>query len=170
MLGSGSLLAPLGVLVAAVRDPEPERAAIERIAPELAAYRYLLLTTFKRDGTPVATPVWFAADGDRLVATSTAGAWKVKRLRREPRALGAGCDVRGTPLGATIDLVGEVLPASEAKAVERALDRRYGASAIGFRQLSRLSGRGEREYMAFRVADHAAPAPSAETAQRLATA
>lgn len=42
MLGSGSLLAPLGVLVAAVRDPEPERAAIERIAPELAAYRYLL--------------------------------------------------------------------------------------------------------------------------------
>lgn len=141
-----------GVLVAAVRDPGPERAAIERVAPELAPYRYLLLTTYKRDGTPVATPVWFAADGDRIVATSTAGAWKVKRLRREPRALGAGCDARGNALGPTIELVGEVLDPAEGAAVEQALDRRYGASAIGFRQLSRLAGRGERDYMALRPA------------------
>lgn len=150
MLGPGSLLAIPGVLVAAVRDPGPERAAIARIAPELSDHRYLLLTTFKRDGTPVATPVWFAADGDRIVATSAAGAWKVKRLRRTPRALGAGCDARGNQLGPTVELVGEVLDAAEGAAVEQALDRRYGASAIGFRQLSRLAGRGARDYLALR--------------------
>lgn len=153
MLGPGSLLAIPGVLVAAVRDPGAERAAIARIAPELASFRYLRLTTFKRDGTPVATPVWFAADGDRLVVTSAAGAWKIKRLRREPRALGAGCDARGTPLGPTIELTGEVLDASQGAVVEAALDRRYGASAIGFRLLSRVAGRGAREYLALRPAE-----------------
>lgn len=155
MLGPGSLLAIPGVLVAAVRDPGAERAAIARVAPALAPHRYLLLTTFKRDGTPVATPVWFAADGDRLVVTSAAGAWKVRRLRRDPRALGAGCDARGTPLGPAIELTGEVLPAADGPRVEQALDRRYGVSAIAFRQLSRIAGRGAREYLALRPADPA---------------
>ena len=39
---------------------------IERVAPPLAARfpgKYVSLVSFKRDGTPVATPLWFVADG-----------------------------------------------------------------------------------------------------------
>jgi uncharacterized protein len=141
-----------GAFVAAVHDPGPERAAIAAITPQLAEHRYLLLTTFKRDGTPVATPVWFAAEGGRLVVATQAGAWKVKRLRRNAHALGAGCDARGTPAGPTIELRGEVLGSAEHRAAERALERRYGVSAWGFRQAMRLAGRGQRDYLALRPA------------------
>lgn len=136
--------------LASIREPATQAAAIARIAPELAGHRYLSLTTFRKDGTPVATPVWFAADGDRLVVASQAGAWKVKRLARTPGAVGAGCDARGAVRGEAVDLLGEVLPAAEHAAAEAALVDRYGLSAWGFRQLTRLAGRGARDYLALR--------------------
>lgn len=136
--------------LATVRDPAEQSTAIAALVPELAGHRYLSLTTFRKDGTPVATPVWFAAQGDRLVVASQAGAWKARRLARTPRALGAGCDVRGEVRGPQIELIGEVLPASEHAEAEAALTARYGLSAWGFRQLSRLAGRGARDYLALR--------------------
>ncbi|MDT0352926.1 PNPOx family protein [Pseudonocardia charpentierae] len=36
---------------------------------DVAGERFVSLTTFRRDGTPVATPVWIARDGDALVVT-----------------------------------------------------------------------------------------------------
>lgn len=65
--------------------------SVEDIAPA----RYLSLTTFRRDGTGVATPVWFAEDGGRLYVWTRDDSWKVKRLRRDQRATVAVCDVRG---------------------------------------------------------------------------
>ncbi|WP_425841120.1 PPOX class F420-dependent oxidoreductase [Streptomyces fractus] len=53
------------------------------------------LTTYRKDGTPRATAVWHAMDGERLYVRSAADAWKVKRLRRDSRAEVAVCDVRG---------------------------------------------------------------------------
>jgi hypothetical protein len=51
----------------------------------LAGEKYISLTTFKRDGTPVATPVWVVSDdGRRLLVWTAAQTWKVKRLRRDP--------------------------------------------------------------------------------------
>jgi hypothetical protein len=47
--------------------------------------KYLSLTSFKRDGTGVATPVWFVADGERLLISTDAQSFKVKRIRRNPR-------------------------------------------------------------------------------------
>jgi hypothetical protein len=48
---------------------------------DVAGERFVSLTTFRRDGTPVATPVWIARDGDALVVTTPADSGKVKRLR-----------------------------------------------------------------------------------------
>ncbi len=61
----------------------------------LGAEKYVSLTTFRRDGTPVATPVWVVADGDRLLVTTTASTGKVKRLRHTPRVTLRPCDMRG---------------------------------------------------------------------------
>lgn len=86
-----------------------------------------LLVTYRRDGRPVATPVW-AAPGDdgRLYVRSERAAGKVKRLRRDPRMLVAPCTVRGEPLGAPFEAHARVLAPDEEAVGELALARRYG--------------------------------------------
>lgn len=61
----------------------------------LGAEKYVRLTTFKKDGTPVPTPVWLAQDGDALIVISNATTGKIKRLRHTSRVLLAPCDQRG---------------------------------------------------------------------------
>lgn len=98
--------------------------------------KYISLTTFKRSGQPVATPVWIAPalpgepfrDGE-LVFVSLADAWKVKRLRRDPRVEVRVCDVRGTVEPGTPRYAGtgRLLPAPEdVRAIKRAIGDKYG--------------------------------------------
>ena len=61
----------------------------------LGQSRYIRLTTFRRDGTPVPTPVWQVRDGDRLLVITDGTTGKVKRLRHTPRVLIAVSDQRG---------------------------------------------------------------------------
>ncbi|MFE7386202.1 PPOX class F420-dependent oxidoreductase [Streptomyces sp. NPDC057582] len=56
---------------------------------------YVSLTTYRKDGTPVATPVWAAADGEELFIWTRSDSWKVKRIRNNSRVTVAVCDVRG---------------------------------------------------------------------------
>ena len=61
---------------------------VQRPAVDLEALfpgRYLSVTSFKRDGTGVATPVWFVSDGSRLFAFTDLHSAKVRRIRRNPR-------------------------------------------------------------------------------------
>lgn len=68
----------------------------------LSAGKYLLLTTFRKDGTPVPTPVWVTRDDNRLLVWSAADAGKVKRIRRDEHVELAPCDVRGTSTGPAV--------------------------------------------------------------------
>jgi PPOX class probable F420-dependent enzyme len=58
--------------------------------------KYLLLTTFRRDGTAVATPVWVVPldDGSFGMWTSS-GSGKAKRLAHTERILVQPCNARG---------------------------------------------------------------------------
>lgn len=60
---------------------------------ELAAEDYVVLTTFRRSGEPVATPVWVVADpkGDGVVVMTIADSGKVKRIRNDPRVTLQAC-------------------------------------------------------------------------------
>jgi hypothetical protein len=93
---------------------------------EISAHKRTLLTTFRRSGVPVSTPVWAAeADGCFYVRSErTAG--KIKRLRSDPRVLIAPCTVRGRPLGAPLEARASVVPEEREPPAERALVRRYG--------------------------------------------
>jgi PPOX class probable F420-dependent enzyme len=115
---------------------------------DLAGEQYVRLTTFRRDGTPVGTPVWLVGgDGELLVITgSTTG--KVKRLRHTPRVLLAACDSRGRvkPGAAEHEGVGELVedPAG-AERIGRAVTRRYGLLGRVLAVVERLrGGRGRR--------------------------
>lgn len=61
----------------------------------LADEPFVSLTSYRRNGEPVSTPVWVARDGASLVVTTSASTGKVKRLRRDPRVLLRPCDRRG---------------------------------------------------------------------------
>ncbi|MEA2201087.1 MAG: hypothetical protein QOI89_1683 [Solirubrobacteraceae bacterium] len=105
---------------------EVARAAATGTLEELARRRHTLVLTFRRDGTPVATPVWAAVADGRLYARAERGSGKVKRLRRDSRLLLAPCTARGRPLGPPLAARGRVLDAHEESIAERALANRYG--------------------------------------------
>src|SRR5262245_39446514 len=60
---------------------------------------YFNLRSFKKDGKPVDTPVWFAKLGDVYVVFTDGTSYKVKRIRRNPKVEIARCDARGKLLG-----------------------------------------------------------------------
>jgi PPOX class probable F420-dependent enzyme len=106
-------------------------------APDLSAFagRYLSITTFRRDGTEVATPVWFVRDVDRLLVQTDASSGKVRRLRRDPRALIAICKAWGTVTGPKAEALVEILPDLERTRAERLIRRKYRFDMIIFRPL-----------------------------------
>jgi PPOX class probable F420-dependent enzyme len=53
--------------------------------------RYLSITSFKRDGTGISTPVWFVSDGGRLYAFTDLHSAKVRRIRHNPHVEIASC-------------------------------------------------------------------------------
>jgi PPOX class probable F420-dependent enzyme len=90
----------------------------------LATQRYISLTTFKRDGTAVSTPVWVVSDDQRrLLVWSGAKSWKVRRLRRNPRVLVAGSTFRGRERGQRFAGRARVVPDP---GIDALLRRKYG--------------------------------------------
>lgn len=68
-------------------------------APDLAALgdeKFVSLTTFRKTGVGVATPVWIGREDDALVVTTPSGSGKVKRLRNNDRVELQPCSRRGT--------------------------------------------------------------------------
>lgn len=87
---------------------------------------YVSLTTYRRDGTPVATPVWFAVDGDRILVWTDAASGKVKRLRNNPAVTVAPCDGRGKPKGPARSGRARLLDDEDRRRVHDLLNRKYG--------------------------------------------
>ncbi len=96
-------------------------SSLERFTGQWA----VLLTSFRRDGTPVGTPVSIAVDGDRAYVRSPGTAWKVKRIRRNPRVEIAPCTFRGRATGPSLATVAHALDGEEARRAARALRRKH---------------------------------------------
>jgi PPOX class probable F420-dependent enzyme len=110
---------------------------------ELAKASYLRLTTFKRDGTAVPTPVWVVRDGERLLVITTSSTGKAKRLRHTPRVLAAVCDRRGRVAPGTPEAEGAAVVVTDPAAVDRLGDllvRKYGLPARVMRFVAGLRG------------------------------
>jgi PPOX class probable F420-dependent enzyme len=125
-----------------------ERAVLRRPADLEAIFpgRYLSVTSFKRDGTGVATPVWFVSDGARLFALTDLHSAKVRRMRRNPHVLVASCradgKLRSEPLPARVEVL---TTTPELDHVQKLLSERYKISyrlvMLIYRLGRRLRGR-----------------------------
>jgi PPOX class probable F420-dependent enzyme len=100
--------------------------------------KYLSLTSYKRDGTPVATPVWFATENGRLLVSTDAGSYKVKRIRRNPGVSIAACTATGRLRGEPVEARAELLPESEGPHVEQLMARKYRVDRVLFLPLYRV--------------------------------
>ncbi|MEU1302093.1 PPOX class F420-dependent oxidoreductase [Streptomyces shenzhenensis] len=92
----------------------------------LGAGAYLLVTSYRRDGSPVGTPVWVVRDGDALGVWTVADSWKVKRIRRRADVLVGPCDVRGRPTGEQVPATAEVVDAATTARYRGLIARKYG--------------------------------------------
>ncbi|OBI12837.1 PPOX class F420-dependent oxidoreductase [Mycobacterium sp. E2497] len=93
----------------------------------LGAARYALLRSFRRDGTPVDTPIWFGRDGDALVFRTKVGP-KTRRLTAHPGVELTACDYRGRvrPGAPAVEGRATLLSGAEAERANRVLRARYG--------------------------------------------
>lgn len=94
--------------------------------------RYLSVTSYKRDGTSVATPVWFVERDGRLLVETDAASGKVKRIRRNPATLVAICTATGKLRGPQRSATAEILPESEVRAARSLIIRKYRADLVIF--------------------------------------
>jgi PPOX class probable F420-dependent enzyme len=117
---------------------------------QFANQKYLNLESYKRDGTGVRTPVWFAEEKGIFYIYSLANVGKVKRIRNNPRVRIAPCDLRGNVKGIWVDAIAHILDASGAEHGHGLLNKKYGiAKKIGD-FFSKLRKR-ERVVIALRV-------------------
>ena len=120
----------------------------------LADERFVSLTTFRRNGAPVSTPVWIGRDGDALVVTTPAASGKVKRLRHDARVELRPCGRTGKvdPGAPTVSGRAEILedPAAQA-GVAALLRRKYSLEYLVVMGIERLARRDTRR-VALRIA------------------
>lgn len=85
----------------------------------------ILLTTYRRDGTAVGTPVSLAFAQDRAFFRSYDKAWKTRRLQRNPSVDVAPSTFRGKVTGPRLHGTARLLDGDEARTAARALARRH---------------------------------------------
>lgn len=101
--------------------------AAKTLSERLRAQQFCLLTTFRKDGTPVRTPMWFAVKDETVYMATKGGTGKVKRLRREAKVTIGPCNGGGAPLGEQVEAWGRIVTdPEESAAAEKALMDRYG--------------------------------------------
>ena len=92
---------------------------------DLSGSRYALLRTYRRDGTPVDTPIWFVVAGRTALFRTKIGP-KTRRLQTHADVKLTACDHRGNCAGPVLSGRARVLTGQDAQLGNRALHRRYG--------------------------------------------
>ena len=110
---------------ATIERPVKQAADLDALFPG----RHLSVTSFKRDGTRVATPVWAVSDGWRLFAFTDLQSAKVRRIRHNPHVLVAPCRVDGKLRREPVSAQAEVLTSvADLERVQKLLLARYKVS------------------------------------------
>jgi PPOX class probable F420-dependent enzyme len=89
-------------------------ATIDQVHTELANQQFINLTTFRKNGAPVSTPVTFAQYNAKLYVVTGVTTGKIKRLRHTSRVELGPCDSQGTMLGPTLAGQARILSRDEA--------------------------------------------------------
>jgi hypothetical protein len=95
------------------------------IPPTIRGQKYVSLITARKNGTKVATPVWFGEGDDRLYIMTRSTMGKVKRIRNNPLVEVAPCTVRGKVIGDRLFAHARILPPEEHAHARQTINKKY---------------------------------------------
>ncbi len=131
-----------------------DQPGARQAATVLGEHRFVSLTTFRRTGVAVSTPVWIARDGDALVVVTPADSGKVKRLRNDPRVQLRPCSRTGTvapgtqPVDGVAEMVADETTAARLTDLVRA---KYGLEYRVTMLIERVAARRQKPRVLLRI-------------------
>jgi uncharacterized protein len=102
------------------------------IPPEIKGQKYIALATFRKNGTPVYTPVWFGDKDDKLYVMTRSDSGKYKRIKNNPKVGIAPCTMRGTIVGPEFAATARILPPDAWPWARKTIERKYWLARIPF--------------------------------------
>jgi PPOX class probable F420-dependent enzyme len=99
---------------------------------EIQSRNYISLTTFRKSGDAVATPVWFGEQNDKLYVMTRSDSGKYKRIRNNPKVRVAPCSIRGKITGPDFAASARILPAEDWPGARKTVGKKYWLARIPF--------------------------------------
>src|ERR1700739_1004890 len=96
----------------------------------IQAQKYISLTTFRKNGAGVPTPVWFGEENGKLYVMTRSDMGKTKRIRNNPKVQVAPSTIRGKVTGEQFPASARILPLDEHKSARAAINRKYWMARI----------------------------------------
>ena len=102
------------------------------VPAQIHGQKYLNLTTFRKSGVAVHTPIWFAEENGRLYFMTSSGLGKYKRIRNNPKVTIAPCTMRGKIIGPEFPATVRILRPEEFQWARRLINVKYWLARIPF--------------------------------------
>ena len=101
-----------------------------QIPSPIHGQKYISLTTFRKTGAGVATPVWFGEQDGKLYVMTRHDLGKAKRIRNNPQVRVAPCTIRGKVTGPEFPATARILPPEEHAGARQTINRKYWMARI----------------------------------------
>lgn len=96
-----------------------------QVPASIQGQKYISLTTFRKNGAGVATPVWFGEQDGKLYVMTRSDMAKTKRIRNNPQVRVAPCTIRGKVTGQEFAATARILPPDEHTRARQTINRKY---------------------------------------------
>jgi len=95
------------------------------IPPQIRGQKYMSLTTFRKNGIAVPTPIWFGEANDKLYVMTRPESGKCKRLRNNPKVRVAPCTITGKVTGPEFEGAARFLPSEDWPGARKTITQKY---------------------------------------------
>jgi uncharacterized protein len=102
------------------------------IPREIQGQKYISLSTFRKSGVAVATPVWFGEQDDKLYVKTRSDTGKYKRIRNNPQVRIAPCTIRGKISGPDFAAIARILLPEDWPQASTSIRKKYWLARIPF--------------------------------------
>jgi len=96
----------------------------------IQAQKYISLTTFRKTGVGVSTPVWFGEENGKLYVMTRSDMGKTKRIRNNPQVKVAPSTIRGRVTGPEFSATARILPQEDHQKARASINRKYWMARI----------------------------------------
>lgn len=114
---------------------------------EIKSKKYISLETYRKNGQPVKSPVWFVIENNLLYVITRSKTGKVKRLKNNLQVKFALCTMKGKITGEWISGTAKILDEKDTKEAVKMRDKKYGLIA----KIAKFASKSKGEFFAFSI-------------------